>query len=430
MIPAELIKIKRDGGRLTESEIADFVNGYVDGQVTDYQMSAFLMAVFFRGMTDKETWSLTRAMLKSGEVVDLHQVSGRKIDKHSTGGVGDKTSLILGPVVASCGVIVPMMSGRGLGHTGGTLDKLESLSGFNTQLTLVQFKEQINQLGLSFIGQTPSICPADKKMYALRDVTATVECIPLICASIMSKKLAEGIDGLVLDVKYGSGAFMKTAHEAKILASKLLSIAKLGKTKVTALITNMNIPLGRCIGNALEVQECLDVLSGSGPDDLKELSLELSAHMIVLGGKAKSLDQARRMATTSLENGSALQKFRSVVEAQGGSLNLPKSQFKEIFNSPKSGFLNHFEVESLGLASLSLGAGRRKTSDVIDPSAGLVLLKKYNDKVKKGEPLVEIHHNLRVESAQYNQALNYLNEAILIGPLKGPRQKLLHTVMK
>jgi len=390
---SEIIKFKRDGLELSKIQISELIEGYTSGNVTDYQMSAFLMAVFFRGMTKKETFFLTQAMLHSGLVIDLSSLEGKKIDKHSTGGVGDKTSLIIGPIVAAAGIIVPMISGRGLGHTGGTLDKLESIPGFSTQLSVVQFKEQLSRLGLSFIGQTKEICPSDKKMYALRDVTGTVECIPLICASIMSKKLAEDIDGLVLDIKVGSGAFMKTIKEARTLAKALAEIARAANKKVTALITDMNQPLGRTIGNSIEVEECLDILKNRGPKDLRDLSIELSAQMILLGGKAKNIATARNVAEEILTSGKALRLFEEVIVAQGGRLPLPKAQRTYAVVSKKSGFVSSIQTETMGLASLLLGAGRKKTEDTVDPTAGITLHYKIGDAIKKGNAVATLHFN-------------------------------------
>jgi pyrimidine-nucleoside phosphorylase len=393
MIPAEIIKKKRDGAVLSHIEIQEFVGGFVSGSVADYQMSALLMAVFLKGMDKTETLALTQAMLHSGVVIDLSNIKSAKVDKHSTGGVGDKTSLIIGPLVAAAGVSVPMISGRGLGHTGGTLDKLESIPGFNTQLSIDKFKDLVGKHGVCFIGQTKEICPADKRMYALRDVTATVECIPLICASIMSKKLAEGIDGLVLDVKTGSGAFMKSLSDAKILAKGLVDITRGAKKRVTALITDMNQPLGLTIGNALEVEECLEVLNNMGPSDLRELSLELAAHMIVIGGKAKNLDAARKAAEDTLKSGRAMDKFIEIVGAQGGALELPKADQKKSLTASKSGYVSEMDVEKIGIASLSLGAGRMKAEDKIDMAAGIVMHKKIGDHVTKGEPLATFFYS-------------------------------------
>jgi pyrimidine-nucleoside phosphorylase len=324
MIPAELIKKKRAGKELSSNEISSFIQGYLKGEVADYQMSALLMAIYFQGLTKIECWNLTQAMLHSGSVVKFGDESNlkrpRRVDKHSTGGVGDKTSLVIAPISACAGIQVPMISGRGLGHTGGTLDKLESIPGFNVNLSEREFTKQVKDLGVCFIGQTQDICPADKKMYALRDVTGTVESIPLICSSIMSKKLAEGIDGLVMDIKAGSGAFMKSRSDAMRLARAINEVGKLGGKKVSTLITNMSQPLGFAVGNMLEVQECLEILSGKGADDLRELCLHLAGQMIYLGGKAKSATKGYSSAQEILDSGAALALFKKVVSAQGGKL--------------------------------------------------------------------------------------------------------------
>jgi len=393
ILPTEIIKLKRDKKELSGAQIKEFVDSYLGGEVADYQMSAFLMAVFLNGMSKKETLALTQAMLHSGAILDLSSIAGSKIDKHSTGGVGDKTSLILGPIAAAAGVVVPMISGRGLGHTGGTLDKLESIPGFSTQLSLEQFKEALGRFKICFIGQTKEICPTDKKMYALRDVTGTVECIPLICASIMSKKLAEGIDGLVLDVKVGSGAFMKTLKEARTLALGLSEIAKGAKKKISVLITDMNQPLGKAIGNSLEVEECLDILKNRGPKDLRDLSLELAAHMIFLGGKAKNLSYARNIAEEILVSGKALRLFEEVIQAQGGRLPVPHAKQTRSVVATRSGYISRIETEKVGIASLLLGAGRKRAEDSIDPTAGIILHFKIGDSVKKGNALATLHYN-------------------------------------
>jgi pyrimidine-nucleoside phosphorylase len=427
MIPAQIIRKKRDGQELTREEIREFVMGYVGGEIADYQMSAWLMAVFFKGMTKKETWALTETMLHSGVIADFTDVDGFKVDKHSTGGVGDKTSLIIGPLVAAAGVKVPMISGRGLGHTGGTLDKLESIPGFNTRLSLDTFKKQVTDLGVCFIGQTADICPADKKMYALRDVTGTVECIPLICASIMSKKLAEGIDGLVLDVKTGSGAFMKSRKESERLAKALMEIAQAAGKKVTALITDMNQPLGNAVGNALEVTECMDVLNGLGPADLRELSIELSAHMIVLGKKAKNIDSARKLAEEVLRSGEALKHFEKTVRQQGGRFPMSKAETTTSIKALRSGYVKAVEAEKIGLASLSLGAGRLKSDDVIDPAAGLILHKKIGDKVQKGEVLVTLYHG---KSRSTEQARTMVLDAYELSAKKTKAPRLIYKVMQ
>lgn len=400
-LPAEIIKAKRNGRALTHDEISEFILGYARGQIPDYQMSALLMATFFQGMTTDETLSLTKAMLHSGEVVDLSSVTGFKVDKHSTGGVGDKTSLILGPIVAAAGVPVPMISGRGLGHTGGTLDKLEAIPGFNTQKSLPEFVELVRKHLICFIGQTKEICPADKKIYALRDVTATVESLPLICASIMSKKLAEGIDGLVLDVKYGSGAFMKTPILAEELALSLMSIARGYGKKVTALLTNMDQPLGRYSGNSLEVEECVAIMknetfAGSAGYDLyedtRELSLRLSAHMLFLAGAGRDEEACYKIAVDILSSGKAMEKFEELCKIHGGSLSaLPKPRHHLSLLSERSGFVQGFHTESIGVAGIIIKAGRAQTSDIIAPTAGIEFHVKVGDEIKAGEPIFTLH---------------------------------------
>lgn len=399
-LPAEIIKKKRDGHSLSESEIKNFIQLYTEGTIPDYQMSALLMSIFFKGMDHAETLALTKAMLHSGVVVDLSSVPGFKVDKHSTGGVGDKTSLILGPIVAAAGVPVPMISGRGLGHTGGTLDKLESIPGFSTQKTLEEFKQLIKEHLICFIGQTKEICPADKKIYALRDVTATVESLPLICASIMSKKLAEGIDGLVLDVKFGSGAFMKTAEQAEELAQALMGIARGYKKQVTALITSMNQPLGRYAGNSLEVQECVDIMSGKsflnalGKDiyeETRQLSLLLSAEMLFLAKKESTFEKCLLLATDILQSGKALQKFHELCKIHGGRLEaLPAPKHQVDVLAENSGYVKSFNTEIVGVCGIIIKAGRAKTTDVIEPTAGIEFHVKIGDQVKPGDKLFSL----------------------------------------
>lgn len=401
MLPAELIKKKRNREELSAEEIEFFILAYTRGEIPDYQMSALLMAIYFNGMTNDETVSLTKTMLHSGIVVDTSQIDGFKVDKHSTGGVGDKTSLILGPIVAAAGVYVPMISGRGLGHTGGTLDKLESIPGFNTQLSLEKFLQLTKKIGTCFIGQTKEICPADKKIYALRDVTATVESLPLICASIMSKKMAEGIDGLVLDVKFGSGAFMKNIENARQLATALMNIAKSYNKSVVSVLSSMEQPLGRFSGNALEIFECIEImknkthLSRAGRDlyaDTRELSLQLSAHMIHMSGKAPTLLDAYSLAESILTSGAALQKFEEMCLAQSGRLpELKLAEQKVELIATESGFISSFEVEKIGLAGIVLRAGRMKTSDQIHPSSGVEFHVQLGDPVKAGDLVYTIH---------------------------------------
>ena len=395
MLAAEIIKKKRNGHALTEQEIQFMIAEYTKGAIPDYQMSALLMAIYFKNMDNTETLALTKAMLHSGITVNTSGLPGFKVDKHSTGGVGDKTSLILGPVVAGCGLFVPMISGRGLGHTGGTLDKLESIPGFNSQQTLEKFVEITQKIGTCFIGQTKDICPADKKIYALRDVTATIESLPLICASIMSKKIAEGIDGLVLDVKFGSGAFMKTSENAEELALKLMAIGHGYGKKVVSVISSMDQPLGRFSGNAWEVLECVEIMKNvrnSLYDETRELSLQLSAQMIHLSGKTNSVEDAYKLAEDCLVSGRALKIFTEMCEIQSGHLNdLKISSQKLEMRAERSGYLTHFNVEQIGVAGILLRAGRRQTTDVIHPTSGIEFHKKINSPVAKGDVIYTIH---------------------------------------
>lgn len=401
-LPAEIIKKKRNGFELTADEIRYVVKSFTSGDLPDYQMSAWLMSVFFRGMTKNETAVLTEAMLHSGRTLDFSSVKGTPVDKHSTGGIGDKTSLILAPIVAACGVHVPMIAGRGLGHTGGTLDKLEAIPGFRIGLSLDEFKKQVETLGFAIIGQTAEICPADKKVYALRDVTATVESLPLICASIMSKKLAEGIGALVLDVKHGTGAFMKTVEQAEELADKLMDIGTAHGKRVAYLLTEMNQPLGRYIGNALEMSECFAIMKnesfrGFTVDkfaDTRELSLELAALMIWLGGGAQDQAEGLRKATEALESGRAWEMFEKMCELQGGDLSkMPTAKHEHEVRALENGFVSSFESEKLGLAAIQLGAGRLKTTDPIDYTAGIEVHAKLGDAVAKGDLLFTLHAN-------------------------------------
>jgi len=394
----ELIHRKRDGHAIPPEAIAELVRGFTAGEIPDYQMAAFCMAVFFRGMDDAEVAALTRAMLESGDVLDLSEVPGRKVDKHSTGGVGDKISLPLAPLVAACGVRVPMVSGRGLGHTGGTLDKLEAIPGFRVDLPVERFRAQVAELGCCLIGQTARIAPADRRLYALRDVTATVESIPLIAGSIMSKKLAEGIDGLVLDVKVGGGAFMKTLDDARRLAQALAAIGRGMGKRVTALLTDMSQPLGRAVGNALEVEESLEILRGGGPADVRALTVELGAEMLLLGDAAPTIGEGRSSIEAAIADGRGLARFRAIVEAQGGDpravddpARLPRSSTLVDVPAPAAGFVEAIDAEGIGLAAMALGAGRARVEDRIDPAAGIVVHKRLGDRVDRGEPLCTLH---------------------------------------
>lgn len=424
----DLIRKKRDGGELSHEEIAFLVNGYTQGHIADYQMSAFLMAVFFRGMSAAETVTLTQQMIHSGVIVDLSELPGRKVDKHSTGGVGDKTSLILAPLAAAAGVWVPMVSGRGLGHTGGTLDKLESIPGFRVGLTLDEYKRVLKTTGLVLIGATKEIAPADKKIYALRDVTATVESIPLITASILSKKVAEGIDGLVMDVKFGNGAFMKSFEQARQLAQSLASVGRGLGLDIRVLLTDMNQPLGQAVGNALEVIECIEVLKGRGPADVKYLSVELAAHMVLLGQKASSLDEARSLIEQHINTGAGLERLRAVIAAQGGDplivddyARMPQAAHRTEVVAPVDGFVADIKAETIGLAAMQLGAGRELIDSVIDPAVGIVLHKKVGDHVQVGQSLATIYYNApeKVEQTRQmiTQAYSYSEVVPAVQPL-------------
>ena len=429
---ADLIRRKRDGGELTRDEISFLVSGYAAGEIPDYQMAALLMAIVLRRLSDTELAALTEAMLYSGKVLEFTEIAGRKVDKHSTGGVGDKTSLIVAPIVAACGVTVPMISGRGLGHTGGTLDKLESIPGFNVNLSLADFRRGLASCGCGLIGQTAEIAPADKKMYALRDVTGTVESPYLICASIMSKKLAEGIDALVLDVKTGSGAFMKEERDAVYLAQLMVETGKRMGKKVVALITNMDQPLGQKVGNALEVAECLEVLKGEGPRDLRELCLELAAWMLYLGDHAGDIEQGRRFAADVIFTGDALRKFAQIVEAQGGDVRaledpslLPQARNRVDVPATEDGFVDSIACEQLGSASVVLGGGRERKEDDVDPAVGLVVHKKIGDPVSIGEPLATLHYN---SDARVSEARERVAGAYRIAPV--PRESVRPLVLQ
>jgi len=396
--PYEIIHRKRDGLPVPPEAIAELVRGYTEGVVPDYQLAAFCMAVFFRGMSPPELRALVEAMLHSGEVLDLSDIPGAKVDKHSTGGVGDKVSLALAPLAAACGVKVPMVSGRGLGHTGGTLDKLESIPGFRTDLPVERFREIVAEAGACLIGQTARIAPADRKLYALRDLTATVESIPLIAASILSKKLAEGIDALVLDVKVGSGAFMKRPEDARRLAETLVAIgAGMGK-KVSALLTDMDQPLGFAVGNALEVVEAVELLRDEGPRDLRQITVELTAEMLLLGRVAADRDEARRKVNAAIGDGRGFLKLCEIVEAQGGDPDaladpalLPRAERTVEVAAADRGLVQAIDAEAVGLAAMALGAGRSRLEDPVDPAAGLVVHKKVGDAVEPGEPLATLH---------------------------------------
>lgn len=414
----DLIKKKRDGGILTEQEIAYMIQGYTNGKIPDYQMSAMMMAMYYQGLNEKETLSLTMEMAHSGELLDLSAIHGVKVDKHSTGGVGDKTSLALTPMAAACGVKVAKMSGRGLGHTGGTIDKLESFAGFRTDITTEQFLSQVNRIGVAIMGQTADLAPADKKLYALRDVTATVDQMSLIASSIMSKKLAAGADAIVLDVKTGSGAFMKKEEDAEALAREMVRIGNGAGRKTTAVITDMDQPLGFAVGNALEVREAINTLSGNGPEDFLELCLTLGSHMLLAAGKADSEKQAGEKLRGVIADGSALKKLADFVAAQGGDADmvyhperLPRAAFTESVCAGSDGYISRIICDEVGICSLMLGGGRETKEDLIDLSVGIVFHKKKGDAVQSGDVVATLHANDKEKLAA---AKNRLLRAIAV----------------
>ena len=394
MRAVDLIRKKRDGGELNAVELSFLMDGYCRGEIPDYQIASWAMAVCFQGMSAQETADLTMAIVRSGDQIDLSKILGLKVDKHSTGGVGDKTTLIIAPLVASLGVPVAKMSGRGLGHTGGTLDKLEAIPGFQTELTEEAFVHQVNEIGIAVIGQSANLAPADKKLYALRDVTSTVESIPLIASSVMSKKLAAGADAIVLDVKTGNGAFMKSLGESEKLAQAMVSIGEQLGRRTAAIISDMNQPLGFAIGNALEVREAIETLKGNGPEDLTELCVTLASHMLLLGGKSSCIDEAKNLLREQLRNGEALAKFKAFVKAQGGDDRiieqpelLPDAPYKVEVKSDGEGYIDSIEAEKLGLAAMRLGAGRATKDETIDYAVGITLCKKVGDEIRAGETL-------------------------------------------
>jgi pyrimidine-nucleoside phosphorylase len=433
LFPQHVIARKRDGAELDRGEIDAFVKAATDGSWADYQLSAFLMATFLRGMTPRETAFLTEAMLGSGIVADLSSIRAPKADKHSTGGVGDKVSLHLAPMVAACGVVVPMISGRGLGHTGGTLDKLESIPGFRVGLPITEYRAQLEKIGVALIGQTGELAPADRKLYALRDVTATVECIPLICASILSKKLAEGIDVLVLDVKFGRGAFMRDKARARELAVAITTVAKAMGKPTRAVMTAMDEPLGRSVGNALEVAESIGCLRGAGAPDLMEVTYALGEQMLVLAGAAATTAQARATLEKSVSSGAALAKFRELVSAQGGDARvidepsrLPQARLRSRLVAPRGGFVGDIDALGVALAALHLGAGRARAEDAIDHSVGIDALAKVGDPVKAGDALCVVHAG---SERAMREALDILEKAVVIGDAPGPRAKLIDEII-
>lgn len=433
MNTTELIRKKRNKENLSKEEILYLINSYTKNKIPDYQFSAFLMAVYFNGMSKEETSALTEAMLYSGRVLNLKSIPGVKIDKHSTGGVGDKTSLIIAPIAAAAGIKVPMISGRGLGHSGGTLDKLESISGFRTNLSLLEYKNVLKKVGAVLIGQTKEIAPADKLIYALRDVTATVESIPLITGSIMSKKLAEGIDGLVLDVKTGNGAFMRKTEDAIALADSLIQTAKAFDKKVIGFVTDMNQPLGNYIGNWLEVYESIQVLRDGKKNDLTELSLILAGAMIYLGKKSKSLDEGIEEAIRILKSGKAFDKFVEIVKAQNGKTEFilhpekyPKSKLRDVIKSTSTGYLSEVSTYELGMAAIDLGAGRKTKDDKIDPKAGIIFNYKIGDTINKGVVLAELFSNSK---SGIDNAKKRIIGTIKISKSKPQKPKLIKTII-
>jgi pyrimidine-nucleoside phosphorylase/thymidine phosphorylase len=433
MRTVDLIHRKRDGEELDAPEISHLIDAYTRGEIPDYQMSAFLMAVFFAGMTDREVSTLTECMIRSGETVDLSAIQGVKVDKHSTGGVGDKTSLVVAPLAAAAGVIVPMISGRALGHTGGTLDKLESIPGFRTDLTVEQFHAQLSEIGVCFIGQSDRIAPADGKLYALRDVTATVESIPLIASSIMSKKMAEGLDALVLDVKVGSGAFIKKQVDARRLAQMMVGIGRRMDKRVQALITDMNQPLGYAVGNALEVMEVSQTLMNQGPPDLTRLCLELTARMIFLAKITPTLEDARHLAENKLVDGSGYRKFKQVIQAQGGNAQaldkfelLPNATGMREITSPRAGYISAIDAEDIGQASTLMGAGRERKDDRIDPAVGVILEVKMGEKVDAGSVLCRLYYT---SEEHVEEASEMVEDAFRVSQQKAEERELILEVV-
>ncbi|MFZ5647769.1 MAG: pyrimidine-nucleoside phosphorylase [Bacillota bacterium] len=415
----DIILKKRQGYPLESSEIEYFVKGCVSGSIPDYQVTALLMAVFFKGLDQRETTDLTLSMYRSGDTIDLTELPGIKVDKHSTGGVGDKTTLVLAPLVASAGVTVAKMSGRGLGHTGGTIDKLESIPGFRVEMDHRDFIAQVRKTGLAVVAQTGNLVPADKKLYSLRDVTATVDNISLIASSVMSKKLASGADAIVLDVKVGKGAFMKNESEAVELARLMVEIGRNLGRKTVALITSMDHPLGRAVGNSLEVKESIETLRNSGPEDLKNICLALGAEMVVLAGKAATTEEARKILEQNLQNGSALSKFRQMIEAQGGDPSvtentglLPEAGKNSAVAAERDGYITGVDAMEIGLSAMTLGAGRETKDSPIDPSAGLLLHRKVGDRVKKGDPLATLYYNWE---DRLERALDLAEKAFTVG---------------
>ncbi len=434
MRTVDIIAKKRDGRDLTRDEIGFIIRGYTSGDVADYQMSALLMAIYLRGMTTEETLALTEAMLHSGEVVDFSDLGRPRVDKHSTGGVGDKTSLVIAPVVAAAGVLVPMISGRALAHSGGTLDKLESIPGFRTDLSLAEFRATLEGVGAALIGQTAEIAPADKKLYALRDVTATVACRPLMAASIMSKKLAEGASGLVLDVKTGSGAFLKKESDARELAQIMISIARGLNKECIVMITDMNQPLGRAVGNSIELIEAFETLKGRGPNDFNTLCRELSAEMLVMGDAAADTDKARALYDEMIESGAAAEKMRAIIRAQGGEPRtlddyelLPRATLQQELLAPGTGYVQSIDTEAIGHATMLLGAGRARLDTAIDLGVGLTVQARIGDRLEHDSPLATVHFN---DPARFEEAAADIRGAYTIGPEPVEPPALIKAVLR
>jgi pyrimidine-nucleoside phosphorylase len=429
MRSVDIIVHKRDGGRLGREQIDFFVHGVASGSLPDYQASALLMAIVLRGMDAEETANLTDAMIRSGSRLNLSDIPGPKVDKHSTGGVGDKSSLVIAPIVAACGAVVPMMSGRGLGHTGGTLDKLESIPGFRTNLSIPEMKASLVAIGCALIGQSAAISPADKKLYALRDVTGTIESIPLISASIMSKKIAEGTDALVLDVKTGAGAFMKTLVDARALAESLVNIGKAFGVKTQAVITAMDWPIGRAVGNANEVIESIETLKGRGPIDLVEGSLDLAERMLMSAGVARDRAEAKTLARGAIDSGRAVEKFRAIIERQGGDpcvvddySRMPKAPKEHVVKAPSAGFVIGLDAGLIGRASVMLGGGRDTAEDVIDPGVGIIVNATVGDPVQKGDAILRLHYR---DAARLQAALPLIGDGVHVGPQRRPAKDLI-----
>ncbi|XJS10181.1 pyrimidine-nucleoside phosphorylase [Aerococcaceae bacterium WGS1372] len=429
----DIIEKKQQGQALTEAEIKFMVDGFTDGSIPDYQMSAWMMAIYFKGMTDKEASQLTLAMVESGDQINLSEIDGIKVDKHSTGGVGDTTTIVLAPLVASCGVPVAKMSGRGLGHTGGTLDKFEAIEGFEIEVPIKKFIELVNKNKVAVVGQTGNLAPADKKMYALRDVTSTVQSIPLIASSIMSKKIASGADAIVLDVKVGDGAFMKNVHEARELAIEMVKIGKQVNRQTLAVISDMSQPLGYAVGNALEVREAIETLNGRGPEDLTELCLVLGSQMLMAAKKVDSLEEGKQLLQEKIDNGDALETFKQFVNNQNGNAEvvdnpdlLPQAEYQIPIQAERDGVISTWVAHEVGIACSMLGAGREKYTDEINPAVGVVLKAKVGDKVKKGDPVVIVHSN----TAENTEVIEKLRKAFTISDHAEAPQLIVDTILE